>query len=250
MSLARIAFALALSIPVFVVAPSIHAQDAAFSASAWSVAFPAPVAEPLSPPIDDERDPLERIRVGLTYGRAAMNVQSWETIHEQRSATWEETTGGAEGLHATVEVPLVPAFAVGGRLGYRRWSLAGERSIGLDTHTTVDASALIVARLPWFWGVSLAYGGVRLLGVAGLSVDALGWADSRTTTSLSPRPGWHAGVGMGVEGLIANRVAVTGDLLVTHRETRVRFDIPGGAAGSLWHDALEVSFSFGVSVLL
>ena len=248
MSLARIAFA--LTAVTFVAAPTVRAQEGGFTASAWSVPFPAPVSEPLSAPVEDERDPLERVRVGLTYGRAAMSVQSWETIHDQRSSVWEETTGGAEGLHATIEVPLVPAFAVGGRLGYRRWALEGERAIGLDTHTTVDASALVVARLPWFWGVSLAYGGMRLLGVAGLSVDALGWADARTTTTLSPRAGWHAGVGMGFEGLVANRVAVTGDLLVTHRETRVRFDVPGGAAGSLWHDALEVSFAFGVSVLL
>ncbi len=250
MSLARIALTLALTVPAFVAVPTVHAQDQAFTASAWSVAFPAPVAEPLSAPLDDEREPLERVRVGLSWGSAAMNVRSWETIQEQRSGVWEETTGDVSGVHASVEVPLFPALAVGGRLGFQRWSLAGERGIGLDTHTTVDASALVVARLPWFWGVSLAYGGMRLLGVAGLSVDALGWADSRVTTTLSPRPGWHAGVGMGVEGLIANRVALTADLLVTHRETRVRFDIPGGAAGSLWHEALEVSAAFGVSVLL
>lgn len=102
-------------------------------------------------------------------------------------------------MHATVEVPLAPAVAVGGRAGLRSWSIRSERSLGFSEHTTFDIGGLVVARIPYLWSSSLEVGGVRLLGVGGLSVDTVGWDDRSVTTDLEARFGWHVGAGVGVE---------------------------------------------------
>jgi len=243
--------ALALTLLGAALCGAADAQDAAFASSSWATSFPAPVADALGEPLADERAPLRRVRVGVVYTRSsATYAYSRVTVPGEHGAESKEEIEGTHGVHATVEVPLVPALALGARVGVRSWSVGSERDAGASSHATFDVGALLVVRIPWFWGWSLERGGMRLLGVGGLSVDTLGWDDRLQTTELSGRAGWHAGGGLGLEWLIVGRISLTTDVLYVQRQTRLHFDVPGGAAGSLSHRTHELSVALGVSVIL
>lgn len=216
------------------------------------VAVPVAVAAPAPTPAPSPgRSPLRRVRLGVVYTHSAPTIAFSEVrVPELRAQETRHEIESTHGVHATVEVPLAPAVALGARAGFRSWSIGSERRLGLSEHITFDVGGLVVARIPYLWSSSLEVGGVRLLGVGGLSVDTLGWDDRNVTTDLEARFGWHVGGGVGVEWLIAGRASITCDFMYVQRQTRIHFDVPGGAAGTIAHRTNEVSLALGVNVIL
>ncbi len=209
---------------------------------------PAPAPAPAAAP---SRAVLRRVRLGVVYTHSAPTSAFTEVrVPELRAQETRSEIESTHGVHATVEVPLAPAIALGARVGLRSWSIGGERDLGFSAHTTFDIGGLVVARIPYLWSSSLEVGGVRVLGVGGISVDTVGWDNRNITTELEARFGWHAGGGLGFEWLIAGRVSLTCDFMYVQRQTRIHFDVPGGAAGTIAHRTHELSLALGVNVIL